>query len=129
MTTSAGELKYSTLTRIASEDELYAARVNALAELLTCDILDNGGSDKVLNLALANTAYELKVGASVKAARKLVEFRLLDNNIFFGYSSAVTPSTGCKLFKNEHLIRSIGPNTSIWFVSSVADVNVWIAEL
>lgn len=129
MTTTTSELGYSSLTRIAGEDEQFAAKVTGLKELSTSDVLDNGGTNGVLTLTVANTAYELKVGGSVKALRKMVEFISQDNNVFYGYSNAVTTTTGLPCFKDQHFTRSLGPSTSIWFVSSTAGAKLWIAEL
>jgi len=129
MPTTPDELKYSSLTRIVGQNEDNAADVSNLKELEVADVLDNGGVYTELVLTTAGTAYELKVGALVKADRKMVEFIAVDNNVYYGYSNTVTTSNGIPCFKNQHFTRGVGSNTSIWFVSSSNNAKVRISEL
>jgi hypothetical protein len=129
MPTSVDELKFTSITRIAGQNEDYAADVTSLNEMKASDILDNGALYSVLTLTTAGVAYELKVGGSVKADRKAVEFIAEDNGIYYGYSNAVTTSTGKPCFKDQMFVRSYGPNTSVWFVATTNNAKVRISEI
>jgi len=91
------------------------------------DVLNGEGVNGALTVGL--TAVELKVGASVLNNRQSVTMQARDNNIYWGYSNAVTTSNGTQLFKNQFLLLPIGAEVSVWLIADGAGKEVRIGEL
>jgi hypothetical protein len=79
-------------------------------DLSTSDGLKSGGLEGVLTLTLANTIYEVKVGASPLANRKLITIQP-DFDMYWGYRNTVTTSTGTLIHKNQFIQFSVDPNS------------------
>jgi hypothetical protein len=104
--------------------------VSVNGDLGVADGLSNGGVFGNLLLSTANTAYEAKVGGSRLALRKTLMVTALDD-MYWGFSNAVTTSTGTPLFKNQQLTFSIDPNAStfqVWLVAGANSKNARIVE-
>lgn len=88
-----------------------------------------GGVFGNLSLVTANTAYEVKVGASALVNRKSVTITALDN-VFWGLDNTVTTSNGIPLFKNQQIVFAIDANSpfEIWVVASSNNKDVRIVE-
>jgi hypothetical protein len=98
---------------------------NTLDQLRIDDIARTSGLHA--ELTIGTTAVELKVGASALANRKYVVMRPRDNDIYYGYSSGVTTTTGMELFKGEFLMLPIG--VAVWLIASGAGKKIAIGEL
>jgi hypothetical protein len=109
--------------------ESNAVGATANGDLKTSDGLRNGGVNGNLNLAIANTAYEVKVGASRLTNRKSITITALDN-MYWGYSSSVTTSNGSPLVKNQTIIFDIEPDSTfqVWLVSSSSNKDARVTE-
>lgn len=93
------------------------------------DGLSTGGANGLLTLTTADTAYEAKVGISVIAYRKSLVIHALDD-MYWGYTSAVTTANGIPLFKNQQLTFSIDPDSTfkVFLVAALASKTARIAE-
>jgi hypothetical protein len=78
-------------------------------------------------LTVGTSAVELKVGASALANRKYVTMRPKDNTIYFGFSNAVTSTTGMKMFKDEFYMLPVG--VAVWLIADGASKKISIGEL
>lgn len=113
----------------ASGVETNAAQVTINGDIKTADGLRNGGAFGNLNLVTANTPYEAKVGVSKLSSRKLLTVHALDD-MYWGYSNAVTTSNGTPLFKNQSITFAIEPDSTfeVWLVSGANNKNARITE-
>lgn len=100
-------------------DPTRKASVSANNDVGVQDGLSNGGVFGRLTLTTANTAYEAKVGVSRLTARKSLIITALDD-MFWGYSNAVTTANGIPLFKNQQIVFSVDPDSTfeVWLVGS-----------
>lgn len=80
-------------------------------------------------LTVTNSPVELKVGGSALTNRKLITIQPKGTGIYYGFSNAVTTSTGTEIFKDQTLIIPVGQGISVWLVALAGSVNVRIAEL
>jgi hypothetical protein len=90
------------------------------------DVLEQAGAYK--SLTVSTTAVELKVGATVLAARQAVTIMPIDRDIFWGYDSSVTVANGTKIFKGQFLMLPIGPAVSIYLIAA-GSTDVRVGEL
>ena len=94
------------------------------------DNFDHLNSDAVYgSLSVGLTAVEVKVGGSPLSKRKLVIMQPKDTGIFWGYSNAVTTSTGTEMFKDQIIPMEVGPDISIWVIATGAGKFMRIQEL
>ena len=78
--------------------------------------------------SVTTTPQELKVNASVLDKRKFVTMQPIDGDIYFGYSSSVTTSTGTKVFKGQFFPMEATDSLPIYIVSA-GTVDTRIAEI
>ena len=91
------------------------------------DIINNSGVYGTLTVG--TSAVEIKVGGSVLAGRKNVTlFNNSNSTIYWGYSNAVTTSTGTPIVKNQFASWSVGESVSIWVIAGSAGNNTRITE-
>lgn len=87
------------------------------------------GSSVFAALTVGTSAVEIKVGGSPLANRKNVT---LHNNslftLYWGYSNAVTTSTGTPIVANQFVEWDVGPLQSIYVIAAVAGNNTRITE-
>lgn len=97
-------------------------------EVKTDNTLTSGGTQGVLTLTLANTAYELKVGASRLTGRKLITAIPIDRTVYWGYTNAVTVTTGTPLIKSQFISWEMDDVGSVWLICDQAAKTVRITE-
>lgn len=107
-----------------TQEETNIAKVSPNQDLGTSDILDNGGTDTVLNLT--TTPVEGRVGAAARANRKYFIMEALTNNVKWGFSNS---TQSFDLFKSQLIMIPCGPNTKIWFRVTAGTGQVAIAEV
>lgn len=89
--------------------------------------LDGPAVYGVLNVT--TTAVEVKVGASVHTDRKVITIQPIDGEVYFGYDSSVTSSTGTKIFRGQVYPLEVGELLPVWIVSASGTVNTRITEV
>lgn len=107
-----------------NQEETNIAKVSSNQDLGTSDILDNGGSDTVLNLT--TVAVEGRVGPAVRVNRKYFIMEALTNKVKWGFSNS---TQSFDLFKSQLIMIPCGPNTQIWFRVTTGTGQVAIAEV
>lgn len=80
-------------------------------------------------LNVTTTAVEVKVGASVHTDRKVITIQPIDGEVYFGYDSSVTSSTGTKIFKGQVYPLEAGELLPVWIVAASGTINVRITEV
>lgn len=80
-------------------------------------------------LTVGTSAVELKVGGSRLANRKLASvFNDSNSIIYYGYTDAVTISTGTPIFKNQFVEWAINDSTTVYLIADSAGNNTRITE-
>ena len=111
----------------AAGDESNYVNSTANGELLIADISNNGGTQGAITVG--TSAVEAKVGSTALSNRKnLTIYNNSGNTIYWGYTSAVTTSTGSLLLRDSIAIFDVGPNTSVFLIGSNTGNNVRITE-
>ncbi len=80
------------------------------------------------NLAVGTSAVEVKVGASRAIGRMVVTILPVDETMWWGYSSAVTTSTGTPIFKNQLYVIMVNDQAPIYIISDATSKNARISE-
>jgi hypothetical protein len=108
-----------------AENNYVSATANG--DMKAADISNNGGTQAALTVGV--TAVEVKVGGSALTNRKSATlFNNSNNTIYWGYTNAVTTSTGTPIFKNQYVEWSVGSSTSIYVISASAGNDTRITE-
>ncbi len=93
------------------------------------DGIRSGGVYGNINLPTANTSVEVRVGATRLLGRKNITIVPVDADVYWGYNSSVTPSTGTPLFKNQMLtISTVDDTAQIWVVCANSNKNIRATE-
>lgn len=91
------------------------------------DVLSQGGIEG--SFTVGTTALSLKVGASILEGRK--SLTLLNNSnvtMYWGYTNAVTTSTGTPIFKNQFVTWSVADSQPVYIIAGTAGNNARITE-
>lgn len=106
------------------------ANVSANNDLQTNDGLKSGGVYGNLVLTTANTSYQVKVGSGLLANRKLVTMQAVDADMYWGYDTSVTTSTGTLLANGGFVSFSCKATGSfdVWLVCASSAKNARITE-
>lgn len=112
----------------SSGNETNYVNADVYGNLQVIDTCNNGGVNSTLSIDNV-TAVELKVGIFRLVGRKYIHLQVVSNNIFYGFSAAVTPLNGIQLFTNQLLILPIGDQMGIWLISNKAGQTAQIAEI
>lgn len=99
------------------------------SDIKIVDGLRNGGVYGNLVLTTANTTYQAKVGSNPLTNRKSLTIVALDD-MYWGYDSSITTSTGTPLYKNQSIIFSIDPDSTfqVWLVANANSKNARVTE-
>lgn len=93
----------------------------------SADILNNSGVEG--SLTVGTSAIEVKVGASKLEGRKQVTLYNNSNNIiYFGYTNAVTTSTGIPILKKQMITWDAGDILTIYVIAGSAGNNCRVVE-
>lgn len=81
------------------------------------------------SLSVTTTQVEAKVGASPLVSRQeVIVFNIGPQTIYYG-PSGVSSSTGIPLLKNQFVSLALGPNISIFLLTSSSTSTVIVQEL
>jgi len=120
------EAKQSEVIRIANPTEDNFVEVSINSELKAVDTANNGGLDTVVSITAASVV-ELKVGGTVKTARKYVQIQALGKNVKWGFTAG---TQSFDAFKSQFFILPIGAGTTVYLKNNgTTSVDVAIAEL
>jgi hypothetical protein len=125
-----GDLSYEQscqAVELVEEATSNTAKITPNGEVRIADMITVGNAYGALSVS--TSAVELKVGGAILTNRKAVHFQPKDNGIFWGYSNAVTTSTGTEMFKDQIIFLPMATGVSIWFIATGAGKSVRIAEL
>lgn len=107
---------------IVDDDASYGLDQSAVADIVNTDGVQG-------SVSVASSAIEAKVGASRLEYRKLLTVHNDGPNIvYWGYTSAVTSSTGTPLYRNQLATWTIGDGLGIWLVSATGTNTVRVTE-
>lgn len=96
-------------------------------ELRTADILDGGGLEGAIVIGTSATAA--RVGAANLVNRKsLTVYNNGTVAVYWGFTAAVTVSSGTPLIRSQFAVFDVGPNTTIYLISTIASQNVRVTE-
>lgn len=125
------ELNAAGTTKIAGSDsvgnESNYAKVSSNQDLGTADIINSAGVSG--NITVGTSATLAAVGGSNQANRKSLT---VSNNgtatMYWGYSNTVTTANGTPVYKGQTLSWAVGPNVSVYLISSVAAQDTRVTE-
>jgi hypothetical protein len=131
MTVSVTDLKSSGATKLTGESENYAATIEARdgrnrLDVEARDVVGSGGSQGTLTVG--TTAVAARVGGSNLTGRVLLSVYADTRTVYWGYTNAVTTSTGLPIWKGTERDFPVGPNTTIYLITDVAAQTVRVAE-
>lgn len=81
------------------------------------------------SLPVSTTAVEIKVGASVLTERTVVTIQPLDGDIYYGYNSSVTTTTGTKIFQGQFFPFEAEDSLSVWVIAASGTIDCRITEV
>src|SRR5574343_620847 len=92
------------------------------------DILNGGGNQARITVGTTPVLAAVN-GSSNRANRKLLILNTSSSNIFYGFTSNVTTTTGIPLTTGAVLSLAVGPETNVYLVRTVSGGSVQIAEV
>jgi hypothetical protein len=96
-------------------------------DLNTADLLVGSGVEGALTVG--TSAVEAKVGGSVLVNRKLLTVHNNSSSIiYWGFTSAVTTSTGTPIFKDQFISWDISDAGKVYLIASGAGNNTRVTE-
>jgi hypothetical protein len=96
-------------------------------ESLVIDILNGVGLQGAISVT--NVAIEAKVGATILTSRKTLT--VMNNGtaiIYWGYTNAVTASTGTPIYKKQVATWGIGDNLQVFLIAASGTHNCRVTE-
>jgi hypothetical protein len=91
----------------------------------TADLLVSGGVQGAVSVS--TTAVAAKVGGSNLSNRKTLTVMPTDGSVYWGFTNAVTTSSGTEIFKNQMATFSVSDAVTVWLIAS-SSRNVRITE-
>jgi hypothetical protein len=79
-------------------------------------------------ITVSTSALEVKVGASRLQERQFVTVQPTTGDIWFGYDSSVTTTTGTKIFKNQFFPIDAADTLPVYIIA-LEPINVRISEV
>jgi len=96
-------------------------------DLGTSDVLDGAGVEGAITVG--TSAVAARVGGSNLASRKALSVYNNSNSVlYWGYTNAVTTSTGTPIQKGQQVDWDIGPNATVYLIAGGAGNNVRVTE-
>jgi hypothetical protein len=85
-------------------------------DLRTADIINTAGQYRAQSVT--TTAAEALGAATILANRKSLTITPTNGTIYWGFSNAVTTTTGTPIFKNQTVSFAIGANVHVWLIAA-----------
>lgn len=121
------ELVKSIITGKRVDGTFDTVKLSNVNEVRSSDISDNGGVQGALTVG--TTAVLVNVSGTNLTNRKLAT--LLNNSsviVYWGYTNAVTTSSGTPIRVNQERGWTVGPNTNIYVIAGTASNNARVTE-
>jgi hypothetical protein len=81
-------------------------------------------------ISVTDVPQEVRVGGSVLDERKIITLQPTDGVIYYGYSNAVSSSSGTKVFKGQLIHIEASHSLPVWVVASAGQtINTRITEV
>lgn len=81
------------------------------------------------SLSVSTSAVEAKVGASRLEERQVVTIQPIDGDVYFGYSSGVTSSTGTKIYQGQVYPVEATDKLAVYVIAASGTVDTRITEV
>jgi hypothetical protein len=94
-------------------------------DLRVADIINTSGQYRAQSVT--TTAAEALGAATILVNRKFISITPTNGTIYWGFSNAVTTTTGSPIFKNQTMTFAVGANVHIWLIAA-ATTDSRIAE-
>lgn len=106
-------------------------KINPTGSIDVVEGVKTGGVYGAMSMPTAGTAYEVKVGASALANRKVVYVTATTTGIYWGTDNLVTIATGTPLMNNQVLTITTDPNSSfkVFLVSASNNRTARVVEI
>lgn len=91
------------------------------------DILNNSGL--TAEVTVGTSAVPLYVGGSNLTDRQTLILQPKNDNIFIGYTSGVTTTTGLRLFKDQVISLPVGDQITVFAISTGSGRAIIVQEL
>lgn len=121
-TSTSGQTGNLIMGAVTTNPPLYTtAQTDSLSltvdgDLRTADIVNTSGQYRAQSVT--TTAAEALGAATILANRKSVTITPTNGTIYWGYSNAVTTSSGTPIFKNQCMSFAVGANVHVYVISA-----------
>lgn len=105
--------------------ETYPVRATPNQDLGVTDLLVSGGVQAAMSVG--TSAVAARVGVSNLSNRKSLTVLPTDGNIYWGYTNAVTTSSGTVIYRDQQVTFAASDAVTIWLIAA-ASRNVRITE-
>jgi hypothetical protein len=128
---STFDLKSAGTTKLTGDTESVAATIETRdgrnrLDVEARDVIGSGGTQGTLTVG--TSAVAARVGGSNLTNRVLLTIYADTRTVYWGYTNAVTISTGIPIWKGSTEQLPVGPNTTIYLITDAAAQTVRIAE-
>lgn len=103
------------------------AKLSNNSEQQMTDICDNGGSQAAITVGTSAILANVS-GSNLTNRKSLTVYNNGTVLIYFGFTNAVTTSTGTPVVPGTTVIFSVGPSTNVYLISGTASQNVRVTE-
>lgn len=101
---------------------------NISTSLRTIDVSNASGVQAAITVGTSALIANTSGAANLALRRNLTVYNNGSVTIYWGYTNAVTTSTGTPIVKNQFFSWDVGPSTSIYLISGSASQNVRVTE-
>lgn len=95
--------------------------------LKVVDAIDSGNGVQG-SISVGTSAVEAKVGATRLSGRRFLSIQPQDQNIYWGFTSSVTTSTGTLLFKNGTAYFEITDEQAVYLIADSGGKSARVTE-
>lgn len=108
-----------------SSGNLQSLNTDSSGDLYTKDLINVAGQYRAQSIT--TTAAEALGAATILVNRKVLTIMPTNGTVYFGFSNAVTSTTGTPIFKNQLIVFAISDNVHIFLISA-GTVDCRVAE-
>lgn len=103
-----------------------SANITANNDLEVSDTIDTAGQYRAQSVT--TTAAEALGAATILTTRKMLSITPTNGTVYWGFSNAVTTTTGTPIFKNQNMVFAIGQGLHVYLICAAGTVDCRIAE-